>query len=85
MVRCCCAAGSTRAGRSGIAAENPGRWGEGKGGDHVTRQVITWKPDNERLKINFAGEKVNWPERMQSAEVLGENPVTFIKKENGRS
>lgn len=51
----------------------------------VTRQVITWKPDNERLKINFAGEKVNWPERMQSAEVLGENPVTFIKEENGRS
>ena len=51
----------------------------------ITRQVITWKLDNERLKINFAGEKVNWPERMQSAEVLGENPVTFIKEENGRS
>ena len=50
-----------------------------------TRQVITWKPDNERLKINFAGEKANRPERMQSAEVLGENPVTFIKEENGKS
>ena len=51
----------------------------------ITRQVITWKPDNERLKINFAGEKANWPEKMQSAEVLGENPVTFIKEENGKS
>ena len=51
----------------------------------VTRQVITWKPDNERLKINFAGEKVNWPERMQSAEVLGENPVTFMKEEKEKS
>ena len=47
----------------------------------ITRQVITWKPDNERLKINFAGEKANWPETMQSVEVLGENPVTFIKEE----
>ena len=47
----------------------------------VTRQVITWKPDHERLKINFAGEKANWPETMQSVEVLGENPVTFIKEE----
>ena len=51
----------------------------------VTRQVITWKPDHERLKINFAGEKANWPEKMQSVEVLGENPVTFMKEENGKS
>jgi hypothetical protein len=43
------------------------------------------KPDNERLKINFAGEKANWPERMQSVEVLGENPVTFMKEEKERS
>ena len=48
----------------------------------ITRQVITWKPDNERLKINSAGEKANWPEKMQSVEVLGENPVTFMKEEN---
>ena len=48
----------------------------------VTRQVITWKPDNERLKINFTGEKTNWPEKMQSVEVLGENPMTFIQEEN---
>ena len=47
----------------------------------VTRQVLTWKPDHERLKINFAGEKANWPEKMQSVEVLGESPMTFIKEE----
>ena len=51
----------------------------------VTRQVITWKPDNEHLKINFAGEKANWPERMRSVEVLGENPVTFMKEEKEKS
>ena len=48
----------------------------------VTRQVLTWKPGHERLKINFAGEKAQWPETMQSVEVLGENPVTFIQEEN---
>ena len=47
----------------------------------VTRQVITWKPDHERLKINCTGEKANWPEKRQSVEVLGENPMTFIKEE----
>lgn len=51
----------------------------------VTRQVITWKPDSERLKINFAGGKANRPERVQSAEVLGENPAIFIKEEKGKS
>ena len=65
-----------------MATENPGRRGERKRGAQVTRQVLTWKPDHERLKINFAGEKANWPEKMQSVEVLGENPVTFMKEEN---
>lgn len=46
----------------------------------VTRQVITWKPGNERLRVNFSGENGrNWPERVQSVKVLGENPVTFMK------
>lgn len=48
----------------------------------ITRQVITWNPANERLKINFSDEHGNgWPERMQSVETLGENPVTFMKEE----
>lgn len=52
----------------------------------VTRQVITWKPGNERLRVNFSGENGrNWPERVQSVKVLGENPVTFMKGETERS
>ena len=79
--------GRIDAGRAiaGWLRKTPGGGEKEKEVTAVTRQVITWKPDHERLKINFAGEKVNWPERMQSAEVLGENPVTFIKEENGRS
>ncbi len=52
----------------------------------VTRQVITWKPGNERLRVNISGENGrNWPERVQSVKVLGENPVTFMKGETERS
>ena len=79
--------GRIDAGRAiaGWLRKTPGGGEKEKEVTTVTRQVITWKPDNERLKINFAGEKANWPEKMQSAEVLGKSPVTFIKEENGKS
>jgi hypothetical protein len=52
--------------------------GEGDPVDTVTRQIITWNPRNERLKVRFSGDA--WPERMQAVEVLGENPVTFVRR-----
>jgi hypothetical protein len=67
---------------AGWLRKTPGGGKKEKEVTTVTRQVLTWKPDHERLKINFAGEKEHWPETLQSVEVLGENPVTFVQEEN---
>ena len=83
--------GSSGAGWSASAQPRPGWLRKTPGGGEeevttVTRQVITWKPGNERLRVNFSGENGrNWPERVQSVKVLGENPVTFMKGETERS
>ncbi|MBB1570395.1 MAG: hypothetical protein HG432_002320 [Propionibacterium sp.] len=51
--------------------------GNGEKVDCVIRDIITWKPGHERLKVRFYGRDT-WPEQMTAVEVLGEQPVTFI-------
>lgn len=51
--------------------------GNGEKVDCVIRDIITWKPGHERLKVRFYGRDA-WPEQMTAVEVLGEQPVTFI-------
>ena len=54
-----------------------GRIDAGEKVDCVIRDIITWKPGHERLKVRFYGRDT-WPEQMTAVEVLGEQPVTFI-------
>lgn len=45
----------------------------------VTRDLITWEPDHQKLKVRFVSEQAFWPSRMRTVEVLGSQPVAFIQ------